>query len=171
MPYLVGYSRDEAVYELSKLGFPQPTIKIVESLEKEDTVIKQSVNAGATVRNDTVIVLEVAGTPDQDPDGPVMIYMPLLKGKDVETAKSILLEKGFPEPVINEVYNSTWAEGLVVSSSVQAQTQVSTETVIVLEVSKGPKPVETTPPAPESSPDTSPESPPSENQDAIDPVQ
>lgn len=171
MPYLVGYSRDEAVYELSKLGFPQPTIKIVESLEKEDTVVEQSVNAGATVRNDTVIVLEVAGTPDQDPDGPVMIYMPLLKGKDVETAKSILLEKGFPEPVINEVYNSTWAEGLVVSSSVQAQTQVSTETVIVLEVSKGPKPVETTPPAPESSPDTSPESPPGENQDAIDPVQ
>ena len=114
------------------------------------------------MRNDTVIELEVSGS-----EGPVTVSIPMLTGKDVETAKSILLEKGFPEPVINEVYSSTWAAGLVVSSNPKANIPTSIETVVVLEVSKGPKPVETTPPTPEPTPEPSP----TENQDAIDPVQ
>ena len=83
--------------------------------------------------------------------------MPLLIGKDVETARNTLLSKGFPEPVINEVYNSREA-GIVVSQNPSANGLVSTEIVVVLEVSKGPKPVETTPSTPEATP--SPEEPP-----------
>ena len=162
MPGLVGYSRDEAIYELSQLGFPQPTITVVESPETEGTVIYQSIDVGTTVRNDTVIELEVAGIPDQGDEGPVTVAMPLLKGRDIETAKAMLADKGFPEPVINEVYNSSEA-GIVVSQSPSANGLVSTETVVVLEVSKGPKPVETVPPTPEPTP--------TENQDVIDPAQ
>lgn len=166
MPGLVGYSRDEAIYELSKMGFPQPTITVVESLEMEGTVLFQSVDAGTTILNDTVIELEVAGTPDQGPEGPVSVAMPLLIGKDLETAKSILTSRGFPEPVINEVYNSREA-GIVVSQNPSANGLVSTETIVVLEISKGPKPVETTPPTPEPTPEPTPAG----NQDVIDPAQ
>ena len=166
MPGLVGYSRDEAIYELSKMGFPQPTITVVESLEIEGTVLFQSVDAGTTILNDTVIELEVAGTPDQGPEGPVSVAMPLLIGKDLETAKSILTSRGFPEPVINEVYNSREA-GIVVSQNPSANGLVSTETIVVLEISKGPKPVETTPPTPEPTPEPTPAG----NQDVIDPAQ
>ena len=167
MPPLVGYSRDEAIYELSKMGFPQPTIIVVESLEEEGTVLSQSVDAGTTVLNDTVIELEVAGLPEQGNDGPVNVAMPLLKGKDVEAAKSILQEKGFPEPVINEVYNSQ-AVGTVVSQNPSANGLVSTETVVVLEVSKGPKPVETAPPTPEPTPEPTPVQ--TSDQEQIDPA-
>ena len=167
MPPLVGYSRDEAIYELSKMGFPQPTIIVVESLEEEGTVLSQSVDAGTTVLNDTVIELEVAGVPEQGNDGPVNVAMPLLKGKDVEAAKSILQEKGFPEPVINEVYNSQ-AVGTVVSQNPSANGLVSTETVVVLEVSKGPKPVETAPPTPEPTPEPTPVQ--TSDQEQIDPA-
>ena len=153
MPGLVGYGRDEAIYELSQLGFPQPTITVVESQEAEGTVVSQSVNMGTTIRNDTVIELEVAGAPEQ----PITVAMPLLIGKDVETARNTLLSKGFPEPVINEVYNSREA-GIVVSQNPSANGLVSTEIVVVLEVSKGPKPVETTPSTPEVTP--APEEPP-----------
>ena len=156
MPGLVGYSRDEAIYELSQLGFPQPTITVVKSMEIEGTVVYQSVNMGTTIRNDTVIELEVAGTPEQE-GGPVTVAMPLLIGKDAETARNTLLAKGFPEPVINEVYNSREA-GIVVSQNPSANGLVSTEIVVVLEVSKGPKPVETTPSTPEATP--APEEPP-----------
>ena len=166
MPGLVGYSRDEAIYELSKMGFPQPTITVVESLEIEGTVLFQSVDAGTTILNDTVIELEVAGTPDQGPEGPVSVAMPLLIGRDLETAKSILTSRGFPEPVINEVYNSREA-GIVVSQNPSANGLVSTETIVVLEISKGPKPVETTPPTPEPTPEPTPAG----NQDVIDPAQ
>ena len=166
MPGLVGYSRDEAIYELSKMGFPQPTITVVESLEMEGTVLFQSVDAGTTILNDTVIELEVAGTPDQGPEGPVSVAMPLLIGRDLETAKSILTSRGFPEPVINEVYNSREA-GIVVSQNPSANGLVSTETIVVLEISKGPKPVETTPPTPEPTPEPTPAG----NQDVIDPAQ
>ena len=166
MPGLVGYSRDEAIYELSKMGFPQPTITVVESLEMEGTVLFQSVDAGTTILNDTVIELEVAGTPDQGPEGPVSVAMPLLIGRDLETAKSILTSRGFPEPVINEVYNSREA-GIVVSQNPSANGLVSTETIVVLEISKGPKPVETTPPTPEPTPERTPAG----NQDVIDPAQ
>ena len=167
MPPLVGYSRDEAIYELSKMGFPQPTIIVVESLEEEGTVLSQSVDAGTTVLNDTVIELEVAGVPEQGNDGPVNVAMPLLKGKDVEAAKSILQEKGFPEPVINEVYNSQ-AVCTVVSQNPSANGLVSTETVVVLEVSKGPKPVETAPPTPEPTPEPTPVQ--TSDQEQIDPA-
>ena len=166
MPGLVGYSRDEAIYELSKMGFPQPTITVVESLEMEGTVLFQSVDAGTTILNDTVIELEVAGTPDQGPEGPVSVAMPLLIGRDLETAKSILTSRGFPEPVINEVYNSREA-GIVVSQNPSANGLVSTETIVVLEISKGPKPVETTPPTPEPTPEPTLAG----NQDVIDPAQ
>ena len=166
MPGLVGYSRDEAIYELSKMGFPQPTSTVVERLEMEGTVLFQSVDAGTTILNDTVIELEVAGTPDQGPEGPVSVAMPLLIGRDLETAKSILTSRGFPEPVINEVYNSREA-GIVVSQNPSANGLVSTETIVVLEVSKGPKPVETTPPTPEPTPEPTPAG----NQDVIDPAQ
>ncbi len=154
MPGLVGYGRDEAIYELSKLGFPQPTVTIVESTEVEEgKVMRQSVDAGTLILNSTVIELEVAGAPDPGPDGPTNVAMPLLIGKDLEAAKTILTEKGFPEPIINEVYNSQ-AAGTVVDQTPGANGLVSTETVVVLEVSKGPKPAETTPPtaAPTSAP-------------------
>ena len=170
MPGLVGYGRDEAIYELSKLGFPQPTVTVVESAEEEGTVIRQSVEVGTPVRNDTVIELEVAGTPDQGPDGPVNIAMPLLMGKDLETAKGILADKGFPEPVINEVYSNREV-GIVVSQSPSANGLVSTETVVVLEVSKGPKPVETVPPTTEADPEPAPEATPAQSQEeVIDPA-
>ena len=64
--------------------------------------------------------------------------------------------------MINEVYSNREV-GIVVSQSPSANGLVSTETVVVLEVSKGPKPVETTPPTPEPTP--------TENQDVIDPAQ
>ena len=166
MPGLVGYGRDEAIYELSQLGFPQPTVIIVQSAEQEGTVLKQSVDAGTYVRNDTVIELEVAGVPDQDPDGPKNVAMPLLVGKDLQTAKTMLTDKGFPEPVVNEVYNSQ-AEGTVLNQTPSSGGLVSTETVVVLEVSKGPKPVETTPPTPEPTPEVTPQA--SEESNPIDP--
>ena len=163
MPGLVGYSRDEAIQELTLLGFPLPTVIVVESLEPEGTVIHQSVNMGTSIMNDTVIELEIAGVPEQE-DGPTSVMMPTLVGKDLESAKAILAEKGFPEPVINEVYHSTHAAGIVANQSPSTSAGiVSTETVVVLEVSKGPKPVETTPPAPEPTP--------TENQDVIDPIE
>ena len=163
MPDLKGYSRDEAIYELSQAGFPQPVVTVVESTEAEGTVIRQSVNAGTPVRNDTVIELEVAGRPNQGTDGPVSIAMPLLTGKDLETAKGILAERGFPEPVINEVYSNREV-GTVLRQSPAPNGLISTETVVVLEVSKGPKPVETTPPTPEPSPTET------QEQEVIDPA-
>ncbi len=170
MPGLVGYTRDEAIYELSQLGFPQPKVTIVESSEEAGTVIGQSVNVGTSVRNDTVIELEVAGTPDLGPDGPVSVAMPLLMGKDLETAKSILSSKGFPEPIVNEVYHNREA-GIVVSQNPSANGLVSTETVVVLEVSKGPKPAPTPAPTSEPTPEPTPESTteqtPDENQNPV----
>ncbi len=152
MPALVTLSQEEAIYELGKQGFPAPKITIVESDEPAGTVIYQSVASGTYVMNDTVIVLEVSGTPDQGQDGPMTMAMPLLIGKDVESAKLLLKDKGFSaEPVINEVYNNK-AAGTVVGQNPSANGLVSTESVVVLEVSKGPKPVETTPPTPAPTP-------------------
>ena len=163
MPWLVGYNRDDAVWELSTLGFPQPTVIVVKSAEEDGTVISQSVANGTMVMNNTVIELEVAGTPDQDITGPLSVAMPLLVGENLETAKAKLAEKGFPEPVVNEVYSSE-PVGTVTSQNPGANGLVSTETVVVLEVSKGPKPVETTPPTPEPTPE------PTEEPAPIDPV-
>ena len=144
MPGLVGYTRDEAIQELTLLRFPLPTVTVVESEEPEGTVIWQSVDAYSSVMNSTVIELHVAGVPEQEVTGPVSVAMPLLKDKDIEAAKAILAEKGFPEPVINEVYNSK-AAGTVLNQNPSSGGIVSTETVVVLEVSKGPKPAEPTP--------------------------
>ncbi len=84
-------------------------------------------------------------------DGRTSAAVPLLIGKDIQEAKRILQEKGFPEPRINKVYSSQPAD-TVVDQNPSANTVVSTETVVVLDVSKGPKPVETAPPTPKPTP-------------------
>ena len=91
----------------------------------------------------------------EEDEGLLPVVMPLLVGKDLETAKAKLQEKGFRALVIREVYSS-YPVGTVVSQTPSANGQVSTETVVELEISQGPQPVETTPPIaapiPESTP-------------------
>ena len=91
----------------------------------------------------------------EEDEGLLPVAMPLLVGEDLETAKAKLQEKGFPEPRINKVYSSQPAD-TVVDQNPSANTVVSTETVVVLDVSKGPKPVETAPPTPKPTPEPTP---------------
>ena len=71
--------------------------------------------------------------------------MPNLVGLNVDTAMSVLERYGFPVPELVPVYSNA-AENEVVKQSVERGELVKVNTVITLEVSKGPEPTEPTQP-------------------------
>ena len=70
-----------------------------------------------------------------------MKKMPNLVGKDLDMAINILKAYGFPAPEFEDVY-SFENVGVVVSQSEERDVKIPVDTVIKLEVSKGPEPTE-----------------------------
>jgi len=77
--------------------------------------------------------------------------MPNVVGMDVDKATSVLKTAGFDTPEYKYVYNAA-SKDEVVSQSVECNTMVSIDTVIVLEISKGPEEVTEPPTEPTTEP-------------------
>ena len=150
MENLVNISVDRAQEILNESGLALD-VQIQE--ENSDFIVEKNVirtepEAGEPLTMGQTVVLYVSkGQEIKEVD------MPNLVGLNVDTAMDILERYGFPVPELVPVYSSA-SENEVVKQSVERGEKVKLNTVIELEVSKGPEPTETTQP-----PDTEPTEP------------
>lgn len=114
----------------------------------EKNVIRTEPEAGEPLTKGQTVVLYVSKGQELEE-----ISMPKLIGLNLDTALNILERYGFPVPDIEMVYSNA-SENEVVNQSVERGETVTVDTIIILEVSKGPEPTETTQP-----PDTEPTQP------------
>ena len=150
MENLVNISVDRAQEILNESGL---SLDVQIQEENSDIIVEKNVirtepAAGEPLTMGQTVVLYVSkGQEIKEVD------MPNLVGLNVDTAMDILERYGFPVPELVPVYSSA-SENEVVKQSVERGEKVKLNTVIVLEVSKGPEPTETTQP-----PDTEPTEP------------
>lgn len=143
MPNLVGSSLKEAQQKLYALS-ADFTFKTVEEHSPTDAgmVIGQSVAIGVELKGDETITLTISL-------GPAPALMPNVMGMTVEDAKNKI--KSAADSVTIKVeeggYSDYFTEGTVMEQSVPTDTQLTSETVVTLTISKGPEPTVTeTPP-------------------------
>ena len=73
--------------------------------------------------------------------GPLMVQIPTVVGVTITDAKGRLDAAGFPDPVVEEVWDDAIPAGEVMSCSPDQETMVRHDAEITLKVSKGPEPI------------------------------
>lgn len=137
MPNVEGRSYEEALKELTDLGFHNVEPEYLESKETKGNVIGQSVERNEEIDVDTPIILQVSKG----------LKMPDVLDKSYEEAFDRLTELGFTN-VEPEYVPSEEPEGQVLEQSVNADEEIDAAARIVLKVSEGPTEPTTAPPAP-----------------------
>lgn len=130
VPSVIWKTKDEAISMLLDAGLAEPDI-----VEQHDdnvaygSVISQSVENGTQVDEGTKITLTIS-------IGPAAFEMPAVDGKSMEEAEDILRDKGL---VVEVQYQKTDAveEGLVISQSVDAGSDVKRGDKVIITVSSG----------------------------------
>lgn len=87
------------------------------------------------------VTSEVTDAPSESQDVPT--ELPELKGKKLEDAESMLKDANI-EYIIKKEYNSSYGEGYVISTDPEAGTPVTSDTEVMVTVSKGEKKVSVT---------------------------
>ena len=135
VPDLKGKSQDDAEKALSDVGL----VGVASNPEETDEVdpglvFKQSVEAGTTVKEGTKVAFTVAVAPSQ-------ATVPGVIGMTKDDARNAIVNAklGFDSTT---AYSDSVAEGVVISQSVVAGTQVKQGTTVSITVSLGAKPQE-----------------------------
>ena len=135
MPKVEGKTYDEACQLLNGLGFTKVTPEEVESDLPVGQVISQSVVADSEAAVNKEIILQVS-------KGPKKVKVPDLKGKTYEEAVKELNALGLTQVTPEEV-ESNQTVGQVIGQNINADTEVTLDAQIILQVSKGPAPPQT----------------------------
>lgn len=137
VPYVIWDSRADAIAKLLAAGLGEP---IIEEQYNEnvtaDHVISQSIDAGASVDEGTVITLTVSL-------GPVSFDVPDVSNMNFKTAEELLSSKGLIV-VVQYEKNDGIAENNVIRQSIEAGTAVKRGDEIVIVVSSGRSTVDVT---------------------------
>ncbi len=138
MPSLTGKMFEKAVEIAEKKGFYIGIQERVNSTtEEKGTIIDQSVEKGKTIDGGSRVYVTVS-------DGPRKVEVPDVVGMDIGTGYEYLFMEEFflvdVEEEYNDDYGSNYAKDTIMKQSLKAGTVVDEGTVIVLTVSKGPKP-------------------------------
>ena len=164
MPNLIRSDKERAETEINDLKL---NLKIVwEEAYHSDiakgVVIRTEPAAGEALdtNQEVTLVVSLGEKPEPKPVG-----MPKLTGKELKAALDLLKEKGLPTPTIEMVY-SDQPENTVVGQSQQANTVVMDDTVVTIQVSKGPAPTD-----PPTQPPTDPPTDPPTNPPTTPPTQ
>ena len=128
MPDLVGKDLDTATSLLEYAGFPEPLVEYVYSDEPEDTVLSQSIKAGAKTEITEQVKLEVSKGPE--PTEPPEVTKDVvidLKGLTAEGSVTVVIYCN-----TQEVYNQTVEQGVTsVTLPGQVATGMQKYTVVV----------------------------------------
>ncbi|MCL2577112.1 MAG: PASTA domain-containing protein [Defluviitaleaceae bacterium] len=136
LPFVVGFSADEAQEELESVGFSVRRIYEYSRFIVEGAVIRtnfddaNSAVLGATVR------LYISRGPDPESDEPYLSDVPNIEGLTLEDAIRISNEAGFAVEVIHRRYG-TEPRYEVISQSLNAGTRTMTDNIMGLVISLG----------------------------------
>ncbi len=145
MPDLRNMTKAGATERLQELSFSlKITFEEEESNEVEaGSVIRTVPEAGKKLSDGSTVTVYISLGSDK-------AKVPELSGKSLDSALAMLNAEEL-EYKINEVYDETVPKGYVISQSILPGEEVEKGTVIVIDVSLGPKPEESTEPPTESS--------------------
>ena len=132
VPDLLGKDYKEAKKELEAYGFKLGVVVKVTSTKPENTILTQSIEPGDTADKGTVIDVEVS-----DGKGKEMKEVPFLIGKDVDEAKSLILDAGFKLGNISYEENAQYPKNAVTSQQYIAGSELEEGSTISITISKG----------------------------------
>ena len=130
VPYLTGYTFEEASLKLEEMGLQIEQGESVYSPDQEEgKITSQTPSADSEVTEGTVVTVNISLGKKDD-------VVPYLVGKNVDDVEAYLKEFGFELGVVT-VITSTEDEGTVLSQSIQAGSTADKGTKINVEVSNG----------------------------------
>ena len=132
VPSIVGKDYKEAKKELESYGFQLGVVVKVTSTKPENTILTQSIEAGNTADKGTVIDVEVS-----DGKGKEMKEVPMLIGKDVDTAKSEIQAAGFKVGNIMYEEDARYPKNAVTGQQYIAGSELEEGSTIDITISKG----------------------------------
>lgn len=139
VPDVVGNDEEQAKNTLTDVGLVFKREYRNDDVEK-GKVISSTPEAGQTVKEGDSITLVIS-------QGKEQVTVPELVGENKKNIEAIMEGSGL-EYKIKEVYDDNEKKGIVISQDVKGGTMVDKGTVLVIQVSKGPKPEEKTTAAP-----------------------
>jgi len=160
VPDVLGMSLRQAKAALRDEGLTAITIAQEESDEPRNTVLEVDPPTGADVPLDEAITLTVS-------TGPILV--PEVVGLTEEEATATLGEAGL-RVLVDEDYSEDVPEGVVIDQDPRAETEASSDDVVIILVSLGPEPTETTPPTTEPTTEPTETTPPTEPTEPTDPT-
>lgn len=134
VPNIVGEDVDKAKTELENLNLVLVEAETEASDEKEGTILKTNPKAGTKVKEKSEVrVVVSSGSKSQK--------MPDVREYTLEKAKTILESRNLKVSSTTEQYSDTVPAGEVISQNPEPDTEVSSDEVITLVISLGPKEV------------------------------
>lgn len=129
VPKVVGLTEDEAVEELEAAGFQVET-ETRPSEADEGEVIDQEPNAGKRLEEGETVTITVSS-------GVKQVEVPDVEGLELKEARELIKAEGL-EVAVTPVETEEYDEGIVISQSPPAGTEVDVESEVELDVSAGP---------------------------------
>ena len=135
MPQVVGKDLEEGRAELEALGFGISLVREVTDSKPKNTIIRQSIDAGQSAPDGTMIEVEVSNG-----KGKEMVKMPNIIGKTPDEANALLANEGLAAavPVFEET--TEIAQNLVFWQQYPEGTELEKGTEVQYKVSKGEQP-------------------------------
>lgn len=131
VPPLVGENKEVADEMCSKHNLVMEVVSKENSDEyPENTVIRQSIDAGEKVAKKTVIEVVISS-------GEKEVTIESVEGMDEDAAKKTLKAQGFTDFTVDSEYSDKWENGVVIGTNPAAGEKVTVDTKITLIVSKG----------------------------------
>ncbi|MGN0403885.1 MAG: Stk1 family PASTA domain-containing Ser/Thr kinase [Bariatricus sp.] len=131
VPPLVGENKEVADEMCSKRNLVMEVVSKENSDEyPENTVIRQSIEAGEKVAKKTVIEVVISS-------GEKEVTIESVEGMDEDAAKKTLKAQGFTDFTVDSEYSDKWENGVVIGTNPEAGEKVTVDTKITLIVSKG----------------------------------
>lgn len=135
MPKVVGKDLEEGRAELEALGFGISLVREVTDSKPKNTIIRQSIDAGQSAPDGTMIEVEVSNG-----KGKEMVKMPNIIGRTPDEANALLANEGLAAavPVFEET--TEIAQNLVFWQQYPEGTELEKGTEVQYKVSKGEQP-------------------------------
>ena len=140
MPNVVGAEQKKAEETLNKQNLDLVIIveEVFDSEYPAGQVVRTNPEKGEDLKSQQEVILTVS-------KGPELAKLPNVIGMDVETAVNLIQAAGFEMPDIKQV-DSNEPKDTVVNQSHKGNTKIDVNSVIILEISKGPQTPENTTP-------------------------
>ncbi|MCM3717208.1 Stk1 family PASTA domain-containing Ser/Thr kinase [Fictibacillus phosphorivorans] len=131
VPDVVGDTYEDAFDKLKAKNLNVKREEVFDPEIEDGHVIRQNPSSGTVVKEHAVIVLHVSKGPEKE-------NMPDVEGYNIESAQTLLKDKGFTDININYEESDTEPEGTVLTQSPDRDEKVTpAETTVTLTVSSG----------------------------------